>query len=46
MVPGDLFAIEDNIKIPCDTLLLSGEILVDEVSLTGESMPIPKEPLE
>lgn len=46
LVPGDLFAIEDNMKIPCDTLLMSGEVLVDEVSLTGESIPIPKEPLE
>ena len=28
--------------IPCDSLLIEGEILVNESSLTGETMPIPK----
>lgn len=33
-------------KLPCDCLLLSGEILVNEESLTGESLPVPKFYLE
>jgi cation-transporting ATPase 13A2 len=44
-VPGDIYVIENSMKIPCDTILLSGEVLLNEVSLTGESIPIPKETL-
>ena len=33
-------------KLPCDCVLLSGEILLNEVSLTGENIPIPKIPLQ
>lgn len=31
--------------LPCDCLLVSGELLMNEVSLTGESFPIPKAPV-
>ena len=37
LVPGDHYLIENEMKIPCDTLL------INEMSLTGESIPIPKE---
>ena len=46
LVPGDIYAIENGMKLPCDTILVSGELLLNEVSLTGESIPIPKEPLK
>jgi magnesium-transporting ATPase (P-type) len=40
LAPGDLFFPSD--CIPCDAILLKGEISVDEVALTGESFPSPK----
>lgn len=45
-MPGDLYAIEEGQLIPCDTILLSGEVLLNEASLTGESNPVPKIPLD
>lgn len=32
--------------LPCDCVLLSGDLLMNEASLTGESIPIPKIPVE
>lgn len=32
--------------IPCDCVLLSGDLLINEASLTGESIPIPKVPID
>lgn len=46
LVPGDLFALENNMKAPCDMLLISGEAVINESMLTGESTPIPKFPIE
>lgn len=46
LVPGDIVSIvhtnSDNV-IPCDCLLLSGQAVVNEASLTGESHPQMKE---
>jgi cation-transporting ATPase 13A3/4/5 len=28
--------------IPCDCIIIKGEVMVDEASLTGESVPVPK----
>jgi cation-transporting ATPase 13A3/4/5 len=28
--------------MPCDCILISGEVYVNEVTLTGESIPVPK----
>ena len=43
LVPGDLFEIpEDGLALPCDCILVSGTVIVNESMLTGESTPIIK----
>lgn len=44
LVPGDLVSLEDQSNHPlvCDMILLSGECVVNESSLTGESVPVIK----
>ena len=46
LVPGDIFIIEDQKSIPCDCILISGDSLMNESMLTGESIPTPKFPLD
>jgi len=46
LVPGDLLVIEPKLIIPCDCVLISGEVMLNEASLTGESVPVPKFPLD
>jgi cation-transporting ATPase 13A3/4/5 len=41
-----MIAIVPKMSIPCDCILMSGEVLLNEASLTGESIPVPKFPLE
>ncbi|KAJ1976192.1 hypothetical protein H4R35_002806 [Dimargaris xerosporica] len=45
LVPGDVFEVIKGITVPCDAVVLSGNIVVDESSLTGEPLPIRKFPL-
>ena len=45
LVPRDLIIIEENLTVPCDCILLTGDVLVNECSLTGESIPITKTPI-
>uniref|UniRef100_A0A0G4GAY7 P-type ATPase A domain-containing protein n=1 Tax=Chromera velia CCMP2878 TaxID=1169474 RepID=A0A0G4GAY7_9ALVE len=45
LVPGDVLRVEDNWHTPCDCALVNGQAVVDEASLTGESMPVQKHPL-
>ena len=42
LVPGDIFCVEENMDLPCDAILVSGECLVSEAMLTGESVPVAK----
>ena len=42
--PGDAVVVRTGGIIPMDGLVLEGEITVNQASLTGESIPVPKRP--
>ncbi|KXT01461.1 hypothetical protein AC578_9529 [Pseudocercospora eumusae] len=46
LVPGDVYEVTDpNLgQFPCDSILLSGDCIVNESMLTGESVPVSKNP--
>jgi cation-transporting P-type ATPase 13A2 len=46
LVPGDIYEISDPhlTLFPCDALLLTGDAIVNESMLTGESVPVSKLP--
>ncbi len=41
-MPGDLVALHEWESVPCDIVVVSGEAIVNEESLTGESVPVTK----
>jgi cation-transporting ATPase 13A3/4/5 len=45
LVPGDVFEVEEGKTTPCDGVVLTGNIVADESSLTGEPLPIRKFPV-
>lgn len=45
LVPGDVFLVPESTKLPCDAIQLSGSSIVNEAMLTGESIPVIKNPL-
>jgi P-type E1-E2 ATPase len=45
LVPGDLCVLESGEAVVADMAIVSGEAVMDESSLTGESHPVPKHQL-
>ncbi|KAI9786820.1 MAG: hypothetical protein M1839_005051 [Geoglossum umbratile] len=47
LFPGDVYEVSDPslTQFPCDSLLLSGDCIVNESMLTGESVPVSKTPI-
>ncbi|KAI8380316.1 hypothetical protein BD560DRAFT_387815 [Blakeslea trispora] len=45
LVPGDVFEVAEGKTAPCDAVVLTGNIVADESSLTGEPLPIRKFPV-
>lgn len=47
MVPGDVFELDaDQPVLPCDSILVHGDCIVNESMLTGESVPVFKNPAD
>src|SRR5436305_3457421 len=47
LVPGDVYEVSDPslAQLPCDSLLLAGDCIINESMLTGESIPVSKVPI-
>lgn len=45
LVPGDVIALEAGQSVPADARLIGGEARVNESILTGESVPVSKQPV-
>ena len=47
LVPGDIYEVSDPSlsTYPCDSILLTGDCIVNEAMLTGESVPVSKLPI-
>jgi Ca2+-transporting ATPase len=45
LVPGDVVRVQEGDVLPADCRLLEGsDVIADESALTGESVPVPKQP--
>ncbi|KAL9107562.1 MAG: hypothetical protein Q9227_007562 [Pyrenula ochraceoflavens] len=46
-MPGDVYEVSDPslTQLPCDSLLLAGDCIINESMLTGESVPVSKVPV-
>lgn len=42
LLPGSILVLKDGMKVPCDCILIEGQVLMDECSLTGESVAVTK----
>ncbi|KAJ2776448.1 hypothetical protein H4R18_005668, partial [Coemansia javaensis] len=45
LVPGDVIQLSAGMNMSCDCVLVSGNAIMDEASLTGEALPIRKFPV-
>lgn len=45
LVPGDIMLVPEGLKMPCDAIQISGSSIINESMLTGESIPVIKNPL-
>ena len=47
LVPGDVYEVSDPSlsQLPCDSMLLAGDCIINESMLTGESIPVSKIPI-
>ena len=46
LLPGDIVKVPQGKVLPCDMILVKGEVVVDESVLTGESVPVIKTSLQ
>lgn len=46
LVPGDRLVVMPGSQLPCDVVVQSGRVTVDESMLTGESVPVTKVPFD
>ncbi len=44
VLEGDIFILKSGASVPCDGVVLDGHGAMDESALTGESLPVEKEP--
>ena len=44
LVPGDIFILRAGASVPCDGTVISGSCSADQSALTGESIPVEKQP--
>ena len=44
VLPGDRIAVQTGSMIPLDSVVAEGEVMVNQASLTGESIPVAKRP--
>ena len=45
LVPGDVIVVPEGLSLPCDLVLLTGTVIMNESMLTGESCPVIKSSL-
>jgi magnesium-transporting ATPase (P-type) len=44
LIIGDHFVVTEDMLMPCDAVLVSGRVVMNESMLTGESIPVTKSP--
>lgn len=42
LMPGDIFFVQNNSKVSCDSIIIEGQCTMNEAILTGESIPVNK----